>query len=206
LFAASVLQFFIPELIADRLSSADADADADAKPARAALAALGANWVDLWQRLGCDGEPPDLDEALAAVSAAGLITARLVTDGPDETYPVHPGVAEAGRGQAASALICTLIGNDDVAEWVEAAATDLRGFGADDVPSADVAALCRQFGDIPGMNLLGLIEQHCPDSETAEPALRDLIAQVQELAVASPIEANSDPGGLLGGWGTGEDV
>jgi hypothetical protein len=39
LFAVSVLQFFMPELIADRLSSADADA----KSARAALAALASS-------------------------------------------------------------------------------------------------------------------------------------------------------------------
>ena len=101
--------------------------------------------------------------------------------------------AQAFASHLTSALICTLIGNDDVAESIEAAATDLRGFGADDVPSADVADLCRQIGDIPGMNLRGLIEQHCPDPEAAEHALRDLIAQVQELAVAPPIEADSDP-------------
>jgi hypothetical protein len=41
LFGASVLQFFMPELIADRLTSAAADADA--KSARAALAALASS-------------------------------------------------------------------------------------------------------------------------------------------------------------------
>jgi len=91
-----------------------------------------------------------------------------------------------------SAFVCTLIGNDDVAESVEAAATDLRGFGADDVRPANVADLCRRIGDIPATNLPGLIEQFCPDPETAEQALRDLIAQTQELATESP--ADADPG------------
>ena len=92
-----------------------------------------------------------------------------------------------------SAFVCTLIGNDDVAESVEAAATDLRGFGADDVPPANVADLCRQVGDIPGTDLPGLIEQLCPDPETAEQALRDLIAQAQELATESPADASPGP-------------
>jgi tetratricopeptide (TPR) repeat protein len=89
-----------------------------------------------------------------------------------------------------SAFICALIGNDDDAESVEAAAADLRGFGADDAPPTDVAGLCRQIGDIPGTNLPGLIEQHCPDPEAAEQALRDLITRTQELAAALPAEAS----------------
>lgn len=87
-----------------------------------------------------------------------------------------------------------MTGNDDVAESVEAAATDLRGFGAGDVPPASVADLCRQVSDIPGTNLPGLIEQFCPDPETAEQALRDLIAQAQELATESPADASPGPG------------
>ena len=86
------------------------------------------------------------------------------------------------------------VGNDDVAESVEAAATDLRGFGEDGVPPANVAALCRQLGDIPGTNLPGLIEQFSPDPETAEQALRDLIAQAQELSTESPADASPGAG------------
>jgi hypothetical protein len=94
----------------------------------------------------------------------------------------------------ASAFICTLMGNDDTAESVEAAATDLRGFGADDVPPTNLADLCRLVGDIPGTNLRGLSEQLCPDPETAERALRDLITQAQELAAESPADASLGPG------------
>lgn len=90
--------------------------------------------------------------------------------------------APAFVSHLASALICTLIGNDDAAESVEAAATDLRGIGADDIPPADMADLCRHVGDISGTDLSSLIEHLCPDLETAEQALRDLIAQAQALA------------------------
>ena len=47
-----------------------------------------------------------------------------------------------------------------------------------------MADLCRQLGDIPGTDLPGLIAALSPDPETAEQALRDLIAQAQELAAA----------------------
>ncbi len=100
----------------------------------------------------------------------------------------------AFAGHLAAAFVCTLIGNDDIAESIAAAAADLRGFGADDVPPADVADLCRQLGDIPGTDLPGLIEQFSPDPETAELALRDLIAQVQELAAESGADASPAPG------------
>lgn len=86
----------------------------------------------------------------------------------------------------ASAFVCILIGNDDIAESVEAAANDLGRFGADDIMPADVAELCGLVGDIPGTDLPGLIERFCPDPEIAEQALRDLIAQVRELASERP--------------------
>jgi hypothetical protein len=93
-----------------------------------------------------------------------------------------------------AAFICTLIGNDDASESVEAAATDLRAFRAGDVPPASVADLCRQVGDIPGTNLPDLTERLCPDPAAAERALRDLITQAQELATASQAEDGPDPG------------
>jgi tetratricopeptide (TPR) repeat protein len=83
-----------------------------------------------------------------------------------------------------SALVCAMTGNEDDAESIEAAASDLRGFGPDDIQPAGIADLCRQIGDIPGTNLASLIEQFSPDQATAEETLRNLIAQAQELAVA----------------------
>jgi tetratricopeptide (TPR) repeat protein len=97
-----------------------------------------------------------------------------------------------------SALVCAMTGNEDDAESIEAAASDLRGFGPDDIQPAGIADLCRQIGDIPGTNLASLIEQFSPDQSTAEETLRNLIAQAQELADApepepEPEAANDQP-------------
>ena len=61
---------------------------------------LNANWAPLWARLGRDGGPPDLDEALAAVAARGLTAIRPGADKVRDTYAVHPGVAAAARAHA----------------------------------------------------------------------------------------------------------
>jgi hypothetical protein len=64
---------------------------------------LDGNWADLWRRLGRDGQPPALDEALALLASAGLIDIRSVVDTghPDYTgYVIHPAVADAGRNRA----------------------------------------------------------------------------------------------------------
>jgi tetratricopeptide (TPR) repeat protein len=65
---------------------------------------LDNNWANLWGRLGRDGQPPELDQALAAVAATGLVTIRPETEDADQSYAVHPGVAEAGRHHAGDAL------------------------------------------------------------------------------------------------------
>ena len=57
---------------------------------------LDGNWADLWGRLGLEGQPPDLDRALAAVATQGLVAVRRES----ESYAIHPGVAAAGREQA----------------------------------------------------------------------------------------------------------
>jgi tetratricopeptide (TPR) repeat protein len=61
---------------------------------------LDGNWVDLWTRLALDGQPPGLDEALIAVAARGLIAVRGEAADARQSYPIHPGVAAAGRAQA----------------------------------------------------------------------------------------------------------
>jgi CHAT domain len=53
-------------------------------------------WPHLWERLGLNVQPPDLDQALAAVAAHGLIAVRR---GP-KLYAIHPGVAVSGREHA----------------------------------------------------------------------------------------------------------
>lgn len=61
---------------------------------------LRANWDALWNRLNQDGPPPDLAQALSSIASRGLVAIREKTNEADESYAVHPGVAEAGRAQA----------------------------------------------------------------------------------------------------------
>lgn len=56
-------------------------------------------------------------------------------------------------------------------------------------------------GDISGTDLPGLIAALPPEPESAEAALRDLIAQVADLAVQPPIPSPDD-----NAEGTGEEV
>ena len=101
--------------------------------------------------------------------------------------------APALASHLAAALIRALTGTDDTGRRRSAAAaTDLREFGTAAVPPADVADLCRQLGDISGTDLPGLIAALAPDPETAEQALRDLIAQAHS-AVAAPESAPAPP-------------
>ncbi len=94
--------------------------------------------------------------------------------------------AAAVASHLASALISAMIGTDDEDQSVSAAATGLRELGTAATPPADVADLCRQVGDIGGTDLPGLITRLSPDPETAEAALRDLIAQAVAMAARSP--------------------
>lgn len=57
-------------------------------------------WDGLLQRLDGEGEPAGLEVALAAAAAAGLLSIRPETVDLDESYAVHPGVAEASRDLA----------------------------------------------------------------------------------------------------------
>jgi len=56
-------------------------------------AVLYDNWADLWSRLSLHDQPPNLDHALPAVAAQGLVAVRR----EPESYAIHPGVAAAGR-------------------------------------------------------------------------------------------------------------
>ncbi len=61
---------------------------------------LDGNWTDLWTRLKRDGEPPPLDEALASLITCGLTCVREGARDYLDAYPIHPGVAAAGRADA----------------------------------------------------------------------------------------------------------
>lgn len=61
---------------------------------------LDNNWAYLWEDLGRAGQPPDLEHALDHLTEAGLAARRLAPDPDDDSYPVHPGIAAAGRDLA----------------------------------------------------------------------------------------------------------
>jgi tetratricopeptide (TPR) repeat protein len=93
--------------------------------------------------------------------------------------------AEALASHLAADLICVLTGGMWTSRLIHGAATDLRELGTAAVLPVSVADLARQLGDIPGTDLPGLIRQVCPDAETAERTLRDVITQAQELAATA---------------------
>jgi len=99
--------------------------------------------------------------------------------------------ATALASHLAAALIHTLTGTGLKEDSVSAAATDLRVFGTDAVPPTDIANLCDLLGDIPGTDLARLIQGLCPDPETSEATLRDLIAQAVAIA-AQPAPTSPD--------------
>jgi hypothetical protein len=92
----------------------------------------------------------------------------------------------------ASALIGALTGADDGGQSVRAAANDLRAFGPATATPADITALCRQMGEIPGADLNRLLAALAPDPDIAEQALRQLIDQAQ--ALAQPQDADARKG------------
>jgi hypothetical protein len=57
-------------------------------------------WPGLWTYLGREGQPPDLDSALAALTARGLVEAA----GDDDPCKVQVGIVAAGRRQAGKAF------------------------------------------------------------------------------------------------------
>jgi tetratricopeptide (TPR) repeat protein len=61
-------------------------------------------WTPLWRDLGRNTPQPALDEALATVTARGLVSYRWVPVGVTDWYGIHPGVAAAGREQAGQAF------------------------------------------------------------------------------------------------------
>jgi hypothetical protein len=95
--------------------------------------------------------------------------------------------AAALAAHLASALVYALNGiggtsPQSAAGAVRSAAADLREFGTDAEPPADIAALCRHLADIEGTDLPGLIAKLSPDPQTAERTLQDLVARARELA------------------------
>jgi CHAT domain len=61
---------------------------------------LDGSWTGLWHRLGGDGQPLGLDQALTAIATQALAEIRPATQDASERYAIHPGVAAAGREHA----------------------------------------------------------------------------------------------------------
>jgi hypothetical protein len=81
-----------------------------------------------------------------------------------------------------AALISVLAGINASVDPVGEASADLRASSYAATPPPDVPGLCRRIGDIPGTDPAGLIAKLCPNPETAERALQDLITQAREMA------------------------
>jgi hypothetical protein len=143
-------------------------------------------------------------DALRYSYLAGDVTGIAVSYHNLGNY-VHRHARQPGPAMAchlASALIRALTGAEGTDLSVRAAAADLLALGAtpastvsladasppaNAIPPADVPALCRQIGDIPGTDLPRLLAVLVPDPATADQTLRDLTAQAQALA-ATPAE------------------
>jgi hypothetical protein len=94
--------------------------------------------------------------------------------------------APALASHLAAALIRALTGANDGGLSTDAAVADLGEFGPAATPPADITALCRQAGDIPGADLGQLLAALAPDPDIAEQALRQLVDQAQAQAAAPP--------------------
>jgi tetratricopeptide (TPR) repeat protein len=78
---------------------------------------LDGNWVDLWNRLERDGEPPPWEEALASLIACGLTRVREGARDYLDSYPIHPAVAAAGRAEAGKQFQ-EAVDHEAVSYWV----------------------------------------------------------------------------------------
>jgi hypothetical protein len=87
--------------------------------------AVEANWARLWARLGRDGDPPGLDEGLAALAGRGLVAVRAGGEPTRESYGIHPGVADAGRDRAGKQFRDAV--DTEVAAFWQAVAADALG-------------------------------------------------------------------------------
>jgi hypothetical protein len=98
----------------------------------------------------------------------------------------HPG--EALAHHLAAALLRAVTGISGAERSVAAAEENLRA-GGDIMVPADVAGLCRQVGEVPGVHL-GQLLATLTDMQIAEHALRDLTAQARARPAAPPPAAS----------------
>jgi tetratricopeptide (TPR) repeat protein len=85
----------------------------------------------------------------------------------------------------AAALIYILIGGQPD-HSLSSAANDLRTLGSDATMPADVAGLCRQASEVPGVDLARILTALAPGPELAEQAYQQLTTRVQAAAAVPP--------------------
>lgn len=105
--------------------------------------------------------------------------------------------AEALAHHLASALLCGITGTEGAQGSVQAAIGDLRAAAGEAALPADVATLCAQAGQVPGVYLDRLLAALTPVPDAADQALRELADQVRKSAVAT---TRSDLARYLARW------
>ena len=96
----------------------------------------------------------------------------------------------------AAALISVLTGSDEPVSSLIAAGRDLKSLGDDASTPADIADLCRQVSEVPGVDLARLLTALGASRELAEQAYQEVTARVQAAAAAPP----APPSRHLASW------
>ncbi|HXR27368.1 MAG TPA: hypothetical protein VN771_05855, partial [Candidatus Baltobacteraceae bacterium] len=150
---------------------------------------LDGNWAGLWKRLGHDGQPPAIDQALAAIAARGLAAVQH----EPEAYAIHPGIAAAGRTQAGQAF-------RDAADTETAVfwATVFRhASGEADGGGTDTGLLVRAgLAAVPYLTrrqqwtLAGYLLQHAFNAEPSRANAAAVLPAILEIAAHDPGRAD----------------
>jgi tetratricopeptide (TPR) repeat protein len=155
---------------------------------------LDANWVDLWQGLGRNGQPPGMDQSLAALAAHGLAAIRETDSTEGESYAVHPGVAAAGRdhaGNSYQAAVDAVIGPSwYVTFWHASKSTDESGVDTALMVRAGLAAIPYLLRQEQRTEAAALIERAFSQDPSRTNATAALPA-LQQIIQHDPVAANA---------------
>jgi tetratricopeptide (TPR) repeat protein len=155
---------------------------------------LDANWVDLWQGLGRNGQPPCMDQSLAALAAHGLAAIRETNSTEDESYTVHPGIAAAARDQAGhsyQAAVDAVIGPSwYVTFWDASKGTDESGVDTALMVRAGLAAIPYLLRQEQWTEAAALIERAFSQNPSRTNATAVLPA-LQQIIQHDPVAANA---------------
>ena len=169
---------------------------------------IGANWADLWRRLGCSGDPPDPGPLLAVLAEAALIQpdtpATAAGDAAPVAYRLHPGVA-AAIVTGAGPEFAVAVDAELAAFWVAAARRALEREGGEDtglVVRAGLAAAPyllrrRDWSTVGSLLENAILRDGSPGTvQAALPSLRHIAAATgaaKDQAVLASALATVDP-------------